>query len=89
MLVEATAVLQHRHGMDAVRDLEILTRPCEVHWVDAEIHATGLAALLAASRRELSLVDCTSFEIMRRRGIRRALALDEDFARQGFARLPT
>lgn len=74
--------------MDAVRDLDLLTRPCEVHWIDAEVHATGRAALMAANRRDLSLVDGTSFEVMRRRGIRRALALDEDFARQGFDVLP-
>ena len=41
-----------------------------------------------AGRRRLSLVDCTSFEIMRRHGITAALSLDADFAQQGFRLLP-
>ncbi len=48
-----------------------------------------MAALCAAGRRRLSLVDCTSFEVMRRHGIEEALALDDDFARQGFGLHPS
>jgi predicted nucleic acid-binding protein len=44
----------------------------------------GLSALLAAGRRHLSLVDCVSFVIMRRLGIRAYLGLDAHFAEQGF-----
>jgi predicted nucleic acid-binding protein len=33
-------------------------------------------------------VDCTSFEVMRRRGIRRALAVDGHFAEHGFETIP-
>jgi predicted nucleic acid-binding protein len=36
----------------------------------------------------VSLVDWTSFELMRRQGIERAFALDADFDRQGFATVP-
>lgn len=43
------------------------------------------AALLAErNRRELSLVDCASFGVMRRHGLDRALAFDEGFEREGF-----
>jgi predicted nucleic acid-binding protein len=48
----------------------------------------GLAAMLTANRKELSLVDCVSFEVMRRRDVTRAFALDTDFASQGFLVTP-
>ena len=50
----------------------------------AEVHAVAVSALLAADRRRLSLVDCCSFQIMRRLGIRQALAYDQHFAEHGF-----
>jgi predicted nucleic acid-binding protein len=54
---------------------------------DEALHAAATAALLAAGLREVSLVDWTSFELMRRLGATQAFAFD-DFARQGFATLP-
>lgn len=38
--------------------------------------------------KEYSFTDCTSFALMRRLGVDTAVALDEDFAREGFATLP-
>jgi predicted nucleic acid-binding protein len=43
-----------------------------------------VAALLAAATSDVSLVDWTSFELMRRKGIETALTFDDDFERQGF-----
>lgn len=43
---------------------------------------------LKASRRRLSFVDCTSFEVMRRREIHRAFAVDGDFDEHGFEQIP-
>lgn len=59
-----------------------------VDWVEESVHREALAALLTANRRDLSLVDCVSFEIMRRRDLTRALTLDEDFSTQGFTAIP-
>lgn len=44
----------------------------------------GVAAVLTAGRKRLSLVDCVSFTVMRELGVRRALTLDGHFAEQGF-----
>ncbi|WP_245606083.1 ribbon-helix-helix protein, CopG family [Thermus amyloliquefaciens] len=44
-----------------------------------------LTALSASGRREISLVDWTSFFFMQRRGLRKALAFDEGFWEQGFS----
>lgn len=38
--------------------------------------------------KNYSFTDCTSFVLMRRLGIRRALALDADFRQEGFEILP-
>lgn len=47
-------------------------------------HSAAVKRLLAANRRKLSLVDCASFECMRRFRLRRAFAFDEHFAKEGF-----
>ena len=89
VLVETFALVQRRLGLDALRelagDLVPLLQPL---WVDEELHAAAAAALFTVGRRKLSLVDCTSFELMRRHGITGALCLDADFAHQGFQLLP-
>ena len=43
-----------------------------------------MAAVLAARRRDLSVVDCVSFEAMRRQHIVSAFAFDPHFGAQGF-----
>ena len=86
VLVETTALLQHRFGLEAVRRLHDDVLPIlELVWVDADLHREGASAVLTAGRRELSLVDCTSFACMRRRGITRAFHFDRHFREQGFA----
>jgi len=85
VLVESSALVQRRLGMPALRALhDRLVAALTVHWVDAELHGRAVSALLAADRRDVSLVDWTSFELMRARGVEAALAYDDDFAAQGF-----
>jgi predicted nucleic acid-binding protein len=87
--VEAAALVQSRHGWRAARDL--LTNvldSIDVRWVTKEIHAAAVAAFLAGSKRDISLVDYVSFEVMRRAGIDTAFAFDRDFARAGFSVVP-
>ena len=89
VLLEATALVQGRLGSAAVRAfLEEIVPRLEVVWVDEDLHHAAVAALLAAVRRRVSLVDWMSFEVMRRRGIEAAFAFDRDFAAQGFRTLP-
>lgn len=85
VVVEAAALVQRRLGLPAVRALLTELVPlCAVEWIDAELHALATSALLAAANRGVSLVDWTSFVVMRRRGIDTALAFDDDFVDQGF-----
>ena len=85
VLVECCALAQHRLGLDAVRVIEEDMRPVmKVQWVDEQVHRIAITALLAARRRKLSLVDCSSFEVMRQRQVRRAFAFDKHFVEEGF-----
>jgi len=89
VVVEVFALVQRRLGLDAVRALETSVMPLvQVLRVEEEIHRRAISALLAASRKKLSLVDCASFELMREYGIRSAFTLDRHFSDQGFERVP-
>ncbi len=85
ILVETSALIQRRLGMEAVRAFEATFVPLvEVTWMDAAAHRAAIGALLIANQRRLSLVDCASFETMRRLGLTRVFAFDPHFAQQGF-----
>ena len=83
--VEASALVQAHLGMDAVRALFQDVLPMvTVVTVDESLHTNAVATFLGANRRDLSLVDCVSFTVMRQRGIAAAFAFDRHFAEQGF-----
>lgn len=88
VVLESSALVQRRLGMAAVRRLHDDLLAClALEWVDEALHTRAMTAMMAASRRDVSLVDWTSFELMRARGIDYALAFDSDFDDRGF-RLP-
>jgi predicted nucleic acid-binding protein len=85
VLVETLALIGHRLGIQAVRDFQADFVPVlDPVWVDETLHGRGIGALLTVGVRDLSLVDCVSFEIMRERRIDTAMAFDAHFVRQGF-----
>ncbi len=85
VVLEVCALAQHRLGLDAVRAVQDDILPAiEVRWLDESIHTLAMTALLAARRRKLSLVDCSSFLAMRQAGSRTAFAFDKHFAEEGF-----
>ncbi len=89
ILVETFALAQHRLGMEAVRTLQEDILPLvRVEWMDPQSHYSSVMAMLIAGRRGLSLVDCASFETMRRLGLSTAFAYDRHFDEQGFATVP-
>jgi predicted nucleic acid-binding protein len=89
VLVETFALFQNRLGLEAVRNLQEIFVPLfRVFWITEDVHAVAAAILLTAGKRRLSLVDCASFEAMRRSGVTRAFAFDRHFAEQGFERVP-
>lgn len=85
VVVETSALVQRRLGMQAVGALhDSVLEVLVVEDVDTDLHGRALAAMLAAGRRNVSLVDWTSFELMRAKGITHALAFDDDFTERGF-----
>jgi predicted nucleic acid-binding protein len=88
VLVETIALIERRLGFQAVRDFISTFLPVlNVHWVDRHVHERAVAALLVSGNRDLSLVDCVSFEVMRSLGIDTAFAFDKHFQEQGFRSL--
>lgn len=89
VLVETFALLQSRLGLNAVRGFHDDLMPViHVEFVSSTLHRSAIGALLAASKRRLSLVDCVSFQVMRTSGIKTAFAFDSHFADQGFDLIP-
>lgn len=89
ILVETLALAQRRLGVEAVRAFQEDILPVvTVDWVDSDAHAEGVGALLIAGRRDLSLVDCVSFNAMRRLGLDVAFAFDRHYPEQGFSTIP-
>ena len=88
-VLETTALVQRRLGLQALREVQSAFLPLlSVEWIDETVHARAMSVLLAIATRDLSLVDCTSFEVMRGKGIQTAFAFDAHFGRQGFQCIP-
>jgi predicted nucleic acid-binding protein len=89
VIVESCALIARRFGMAAVQALQAEIVPAlETEWIAPPLHGEAMTAMLTANRSDLSLVDCVSFAVMRRRGLRAAFAFDRHFDEQGFRRLP-
>lgn len=85
VLVECFALIRNRLGMEAVRGFQEDIMPLvNIEFVDSGVHKAAISALLASSRRRLSLVDCVSFETMRALGLKSVFAFDQHFKEQGF-----
>jgi len=89
VVVETTALVQRRLGLGALRRfVDDLLPLVEVAWVDETLQVEAREALLASGRRNVSLVDWTSFLVMRRHAVRQAFTFDPDFGAEGFEVLP-
>lgn len=89
ILLETFALVQRRIGMDALRAFqESLVPIMTIEWVGEEVHQAAAASVLTAGRKKLSLVDCSSFTLMRRLGIKTAFTFDKHFREQGFQCIP-
>jgi predicted nucleic acid-binding protein len=84
ILIESAALLQARLGLSSAILFLRDAKSFEVEWVDLDLHEEAEKELERIGKRGISLVDCTSFIVMRRRGVRKAFAFDPDFKDQGF-----
>ena len=84
---ETWTFLRRRTGFDLARrflDLTQQSARLTVVRVDEDIEDEAWVWLRRHDERVYSFVDATSFAVMRRRGIREALAFDGDFSAAGF-----
>ena len=88
VLVETYALLGRRAGLAAVRGFrDGFEDLLETVWVDEGLHERGLDLLLERKSEQLSLVDATSFLVIRERDADRVFAFDRHFEQEGFTLL--
>ena len=83
--LESWSLIQRRLGAEAVMAFQDDWLPlCKIHEVGRDGFERAAAQWRIAQRRNLSLVDLTSFDAMRKLAIRTALAFDEHFQEMGY-----
>jgi predicted nucleic acid-binding protein len=83
--LEAWALIQRRLGLAAARKFsEALLPVMDIHRVTEGDFATAAHWLFTANRRDVGLVDATSFAVMRRESIDVAFTFDRHFEEEGF-----
>jgi predicted nucleic acid-binding protein len=83
--LECWFLIQRRLGLEAVSDyLDLLKACCQIEQVTVNRFELLAQQVLLSRRRDLSLVDISSFDCMRRHGLTRAIAFDNHFIEQGF-----
>ena len=89
VLAESIALIQARIDFASASRFEQAIRPyLNITWIEASLHAQAVQRWARRGRRQLSLVDCSSFVVMESLGIAHAFALDSDFAEEGFELIP-
>lgn len=89
VIVESIALIQNRLGLSATQKfLSGIVPLLDIIWFDQELHTASIQRLLLVNRRQLSLVDCSSFETMRRLGLDTVFTFDDHFREQGFNVIP-
>ncbi len=83
--LESWSLIQRRLGPQAVMAFQDDWLPlCRIHQVGAEGFERAAAQWRIAQRRNLGLVDLTSFDAMRQLAIQTALAFDGHFREMGY-----
>jgi predicted nucleic acid-binding protein len=85
VLLETMVILKNRIGIEAIKILKNDILPViKTCWIDEDVHSFCVNTQIAADRKKVSLVDYTSFEIMRRLNIRQAFTFDGHYKDMGF-----
>jgi len=83
--LESWSLIQRRLGAEAAMAFQDDWLPlCKIHEVGPGGFERAAAQWRIAQRRNLSLVDLTSFDAMRQLAIRTALAFDQHFQEMGY-----
>lgn len=88
---ETVTLCRYRLGHAAAADVGAVLRESDaidLVRVSAEDEREAWALFLKRSDKAYSFTDCTSFVLMRRLKLARAVALDDDFRQEGFEAVP-
>jgi len=85
VLVETYALLGRRVGITAVESFRESFAPLlDIVWIAREFHEKALDELVKRSSKKLSLVDVSSFLVMKEQKIDEVFAYDRHFDQEGF-----
>ena len=84
VLMESATLLQARLGLRSALTFLKDARAFDTEWVDPALHHEAQEELERIGKKGISLVDCLSLVVMRRRGVKRILTFDKEFQEQGF-----
>jgi predicted nucleic acid-binding protein len=89
VLIESVALIQARLGLPALEAFRDAMLPILlVDWLDERSFSSAVNGVIDGQRRQVSVVDRSSFESARRFGVTDVLAFDRHFADEGFSCLP-
>jgi predicted nucleic acid-binding protein len=89
VLLESIALIQRRVDLQAVSILHNDIIPfMEIEWIDETLHNAIINQALTSKRRQISLVDYSSFDTMRRQDVSLVFTFDNHFRQQGFTVIP-
>lgn len=77
----------HKEAVEWGKDI-LASNVIEKIEVEREIFELAWELFQTYSDKKLSFTDCTSFALMKKKGIEKALTFDDDFERIGFMPLP-
>jgi len=84
ILVESFALLQNRLGLKAAKSFQESMIPLfKIFWIDNKIYDMAISNLVIAGK-DISLVDYSSFLVIRYLGIDKVFTFDSHFAKQDF-----
>lgn len=82
VVIESVALVHRRLGFDSVRRFLLDLGEIRIRWVDQRLHQAAVARFVQRTG-SVSLVDETSFAVVRDQGITHAFAFDSDFDAEG------
>jgi hypothetical protein len=95
VLTETYTRIRYDDGHDKALAFDTLIREMVrrrqlmIAWITTPIHEEALQVFRRYADQEFSVVDCTSFVVARRRGIRDVFGFDGHFATMGFRLRPS
>lgn len=89
VLCEVMGLMLKRLGFSVLKDFVDDVLPIvDIIWIGEEEHAAGWQLMQSKPKRKLTIVDATGIAVMRKERLRKCVALDAEFVREGFEVLP-